>query len=344
MSSKNWNDRADKDLFFTILSVKNIGVISGAEWTSIGNQMRLLGYGFTNEGCRQHFQGLRRIQNKAEANGSHPANSWQPDHTMNPITRRPGPGRGRPRKQSSMGAEGQVPVQSQTNASPAQDHSVISAPEPAQEPLTPNLQHVHQLPHGRQVQQQQHPHQHQQDLQDDNVAAENTVAVPQPNIAPTDSPATPATEADVSSAPSQPNDGDDVEGIDEHPAKRQRLDTQELERDQPLDDEAVLALAAHNGAAGPDYAEEVRRASEERLIYTSSATNLKYSGETATQLSPPSKMAPKAHWTDVTFLHDLVVSFYGAGVDASAMTTDIRKDIEDRMRQLNHDVTWEGIR
>jgi len=50
--NKNWNDRADKDLFFTILSVKNIGVISGAEWTTIGNHMRTMGYGFTNEGCR----------------------------------------------------------------------------------------------------------------------------------------------------------------------------------------------------------------------------------------------------------------------------------------------------
>lgn len=52
MNNKNWNDRADKDLFFTILSVKNIGVISGSEWTTIGNHMRGLGYGFTNEGCR----------------------------------------------------------------------------------------------------------------------------------------------------------------------------------------------------------------------------------------------------------------------------------------------------
>lgn len=52
MNNKNWNDRADKDLFFTILSVKNIGIISGAEWTTIGNHMRTLGYGFTNEGCR----------------------------------------------------------------------------------------------------------------------------------------------------------------------------------------------------------------------------------------------------------------------------------------------------
>lgn len=52
MNSKNWSDRADRDLFFTILSVKNIGVISGSEWVTIGNHMRVLGYGFTNEGCR----------------------------------------------------------------------------------------------------------------------------------------------------------------------------------------------------------------------------------------------------------------------------------------------------
>ncbi|KAI0555733.1 hypothetical protein F4679DRAFT_519629 [Xylaria curta] len=96
--NKNWNDRADKDLFFTILSVKNIGVISGAEWTTIGNHMRSLGYGFTNEGCRQHFQGLRRAQNKAESNGSNLDGQRKSDPTANPITRRPGPGRGRPRK------------------------------------------------------------------------------------------------------------------------------------------------------------------------------------------------------------------------------------------------------
>jgi len=97
--NKNWNDRADKDLFFTILSVKNIGVISGAEWTTIGNHMRSLGYGFTNEGCRQHFQGLRRAQNKSDTNGGVNDPQRRVDPTLNPITRRPGPGRGRPRKQ-----------------------------------------------------------------------------------------------------------------------------------------------------------------------------------------------------------------------------------------------------
>lgn len=106
MNSKNWNDRADKDLFFTILSVKNIGVISGSEWTTIGNHMRSLGYGFTNEGCRQHFQGLRRAQNKAETAGPNGDIVRRNDPTMNPITRRPGPGRGRPRKQPPVPVPG----------------------------------------------------------------------------------------------------------------------------------------------------------------------------------------------------------------------------------------------
>ncbi|KAI1800847.1 hypothetical protein F4811DRAFT_556444 [Daldinia bambusicola] len=108
--NKNWNDRADKDLFFTILSVKNIGVISGAEWTTIGNHMRALGYGFTNEGCRQHFQGLRRAQHKAESNGG--IDQRRSDPTLNPITRRPGPGRGRPRKQPLAPIDGIDPVSS----------------------------------------------------------------------------------------------------------------------------------------------------------------------------------------------------------------------------------------
>ncbi|KAI0900428.1 hypothetical protein F4806DRAFT_448639 [Annulohypoxylon nitens] len=105
--NKNWNDRADKDLFFTILSVKNIGIISGAEWTTIGNHMRSLGYGFTNEGCRQHFQGLRRAQHKTESNGDGQRRS---DPTENPITRRPGPGRGRPRKQPPAPTADSEPV------------------------------------------------------------------------------------------------------------------------------------------------------------------------------------------------------------------------------------------
>ncbi|EEY19091.1 predicted protein [Verticillium alfalfae VaMs.102] len=104
MFSKSWTDRADRDLFFTILSVKCIGIITGPEWTSIGNSMRSMGYGFTNEGCRQHFQGLRRAQHTTRGIGLFGKPGVQEeshDPTRNPITRRPGPGRGRPRKQGS---------------------------------------------------------------------------------------------------------------------------------------------------------------------------------------------------------------------------------------------------
>jgi hypothetical protein len=62
----------------------------------------------TDSGISQHFQGLRRAQNKIETNGSvvtTPQKSVDP--TLNPITRRPGPGRGRPRK-SQSGTSGQA--------------------------------------------------------------------------------------------------------------------------------------------------------------------------------------------------------------------------------------------
>lgn len=43
----------------------------------------------------------------------------------------------------------------------------------------------------------------------------------------------------------------------EHVAKRQRLDEDHMDEDEGLDDEAVLALAAHGGsAAGDSYSAE----------------------------------------------------------------------------------------
>lgn len=45
---------------------------------------------------------------------------------------------------------------------------------------------------------------------------------------------------------------EEEEDTDEHPSKRQRLDPHDLGQDSALDDEAVLALAAHNGADGTD--------------------------------------------------------------------------------------------
>ncbi|KAF5251144.1 hypothetical protein FANTH_3758 [Fusarium anthophilum] len=142
MNSKNWNDRADKDLFFTILSVKNIGVISGSEWTTIGNHMRSLGYGFTNEGCRQHFQGLRRAQNKAETAGPNGDIVRRNDPTMNPITRRPGPGRGRPRKQPPVPVPGAGEIPTDHQPMPV---GIVPGPNP----VTP---YPHPHPHPQAVQ------------------------------------------------------------------------------------------------------------------------------------------------------------------------------------------------
>ncbi|KAG6035414.1 hypothetical protein E4U19_004718 [Claviceps sp. Clav32 group G5] len=140
MSHKNWNDRADKDLFFTILSFKDVGLISGEEWCRIGNHMRCLGYRFTNEGCRQHFQGLRRAQNKAVAVGTAVVpNPYPADPTLNPITRRPGPGRGRSKKHSLASAPdvGQLVVK---HTYP----TLLPRPEPVHPPTPAPEQHIRQ--------------------------------------------------------------------------------------------------------------------------------------------------------------------------------------------------------
>jgi hypothetical protein len=50
--NKAWTERADCDLLYTIITVKNLGIISGVDWSEIGAIMRSMGYWFTNEGCR----------------------------------------------------------------------------------------------------------------------------------------------------------------------------------------------------------------------------------------------------------------------------------------------------
>ncbi|KAJ4316436.1 hypothetical protein N0V84_007874 [Fusarium piperis] len=328
MNSKNWNDRADKDLFFTILSVKNIGVISGAEWTTIGNHMRGLGYGFTNEGCRQHFQGLRRAQNKAESNGGL-ENSRKVDPTLNPITRRPGPGRGRPRKQppapvTGVPGEG-IPNQMMGlvapgphNAQPVQaygvppDQAILPQPMPAtaagpgpvpapaptatavpgppapiaagppagqlvshaaypSPPRAPELPqnppHLHPLQHGPQNQEPR-----QEPLQDLREGT-NTSSTSQPPTAelnhqpPSESMGPSEHLEEVSEDVDADADADVVGPIvdvdadgdadidadadeDEPAAKRPRLSSPDPSK-EVMDDEAVLALAAHSGPADP---------------------------------------------------------------------------------------------
>ncbi|KAI3398142.1 hypothetical protein diail_9764 [Diaporthe ilicicola] len=249
MSSKNWGDKADKDLFFTILSVKNIGVISGSEWTTIGNHMRSLGYGFTNEGCRglprrsrshpqtvtnvsasQHFQGLRRAQQKAEANGvlALSDNPHKKDPTLNPITRRPGPGRGRPRK-SVGGASSNAQESESASPSPSQSQMQQQQPPPQAQPL--DLQ---------QPMQPQPPLDH--------------------NVGPAPTPMMDAAPPQVQAqAPPQPmvlqpegvSFEDASEEPDEHAAKRPKL---EENHDPALNDEAILsALAAHTSPGVDHY-------------------------------------------------------------------------------------------
>ncbi|KAK4241352.1 hypothetical protein C8A03DRAFT_41181 [Achaetomium macrosporum] len=271
MMNKNWNDRADKDLFFTILSVKNIGVISGSEWVTIGNHMRSLGYGFTNEGCRQHFQGLRRAQAKAE-NGAATENPRKIDPTLNPITRRPGPGRGRPRKQAS-GAAGAAagpagvpsPGAQQVGAPPA--GAVLGAPPIVQGPPAGGV------PHGVPM--------HAQYPGVPGVSG----APPTPVSTVSGAPGTPGmptmpaaqglpmgqgqpmVQGQPQSAPPMPGPGVapqaqmtapgelavdpslEEEPEEEHAAKRQRLNDSQ---DPSLEDEAVLnALAGHNNPTTP---------------------------------------------------------------------------------------------
>jgi hypothetical protein len=69
----------------------------------------------------------------------------------------------------------------------------------------------------------------------------------------------------TSVSPLPPNTGADTDptvaalqqvaddNAEEHPAKRQRMEGDTLPQDEPLDDEAVLALAAHNGTGSTDY-------------------------------------------------------------------------------------------
>ncbi|KAF4582072.1 hypothetical protein GQ602_006696 [Ophiocordyceps camponoti-floridani] len=277
MSSKNWNDRADKDLFFTILSVKNIGVISGAEWTTIGNHMRTLGYGFTNEGCRQHFQGLRRAQNKADANGVvvDTASPRRVDPTLNPITRRPGPGRGRPRKQSHQDLSQQSsPVQPNT-AVPPTVMPQGAVPVAVSVPVPVPVQYTGAIPgpyYGAvpanmtaatmgQPRRSQEPPSHGPDKAttadgSQRPSVEAACDSPRPALLPTDPPPVDhGEEADVdaegaeSAGPMEA--AEQMEGHDEPPLKRQKMEPHDAESES-LGDEAVLALAAHNGSTGPD--------------------------------------------------------------------------------------------
>lgn len=165
--------------------------------------------------CSQHFQGLRRAQNKAEANGffnpGTPETPRRADPTMNPITRRPGPGRGRPRK-SQGGADESMP-----GAGGGSEGSPVEPQDPALAQTDPALSN-------------------------DAEGIEQTSVSPLPPNTGADTDPTVAALQQVAD-----------DNAEEHPAKRQRMEGDTLPQDEPLDDEAVLALAAHNGTGSTDY-------------------------------------------------------------------------------------------
>lgn len=171
----------------------------------------------------QHFQGLRRAQQKAEANGALDS-PRKLDPTTNPITRRPGPGRGRPKKAAANAAAGA--------SSPGSD-----GVDPAQAQQQPQAQAQH-------IPQQTLPPQPEMDT---SVGPAPTPmmesAPPQMQPSPPQQPVVMQTEA-VSFV-------DASEEPDEHAAKRAKL---EENHDPALNDEAILsALAAHNNPTGVDH-------------------------------------------------------------------------------------------
>ncbi|KAL5630446.1 hypothetical protein BROUX41_000318 [Berkeleyomyces rouxiae] len=124
--NKTWSDRADRDLFLAILMVKSVGVVSGAEWSQIGALMRGQGHGFTNEGCRQHFQGMRRKSARKETVVKPPdAGSRDPHH--DPIMRRPGPGRRKSQKPASV--DPQQPLAAQDSSADQMQQAQLQPPE-----------------------------------------------------------------------------------------------------------------------------------------------------------------------------------------------------------------------
>ncbi|KAK7727548.1 hypothetical protein SLS53_001219 [Cytospora paraplurivora] len=177
----------------------------------------------TNIAISQHFQGLRRAQQKAEATGILGENPRKIDPTLNPITRRPGPGRGRPRKSAGGG-------QGSESASPGLGQAQVESQVEQQ---------VHQQQHSQSVQLQQQPSMQPQLPMD-------------PNVGPAPTPMMDAAPPQVEAPPPQQPMVLQSEGVsfedaseepDEHAAKRPKL---EENHDPALNDEAILsALAAH---------------------------------------------------------------------------------------------------
>ena len=192
--------------------------------------------------CSQHFQGLRRAQNKAESNGVGGGDGpKKADPTLNPITRRPGPGRGRPRKQPAAGASGApgaAPVTPGAIGAPGGPAAPAVLGMPPALDGVPGVGDISTLSESPGVQDGSVEPQHQPPV-DRSVSVQG------------DTPVDDELAVDPSLEDAEEAEDDD----DEHAAKRPRLDDNQ---DQSLEDVAVLhALAAHNNpVAGDEYEPE----------------------------------------------------------------------------------------
>lgn len=209
---------------------------------------------------RQHFQGLRRAQHKTEVNSPIAEVTNNADPNVNPITRRPGPGRGRPKKQPP--ADESLTVQSDLPADKSVQplHFITATPPvaPSQPSQPSSLSQPGLIPDNA-------SNAHAQPIYGSVASPEASPVAVSRNVVPTGSDGLDASEGlpgPISAPPSQqlhldsarppPNvEGQPAETDDfEHPPKRQRLD--EPTQEQSLDEEAVLALASHDGSSGVD--------------------------------------------------------------------------------------------
>ncbi|KFY23490.1 hypothetical protein V493_05831 [Pseudogymnoascus sp. VKM F-4281 (FW-2241)] len=80
-----WTPAADRDLLLAIIDENKL---QGLDWRLISAKMDTKGYSFTHEGCRQHFQKLRRAS-ATGANGSVPSTPRTPKTPKTPASRKP---------------------------------------------------------------------------------------------------------------------------------------------------------------------------------------------------------------------------------------------------------------
>lgn len=147
-----------------------------------------------------------------------------------------------------------IPNNSMPGQGPEMATHAMPIPQNQHPPLQPQHPHQHQFQQHQQFQQLQHQSQIPPQLKAEmpegvDISAQASNHIEASQLA--------ESEADVDSATSQDQlrldaveSGD--EDTDEHPVKRQRLDSHDLNQDSALDDEAVLALAAHNGTDPTD--------------------------------------------------------------------------------------------